>query len=302
MIFRSQGVYVFIFSAIFGLVCLRKYWKRMLIIIIAPLLLYMVYSGPITSVLNGEKFDSIHEMLSVPCVQLSRAAYYDRSELTTSEKKQVKQYIPDYTTIKATPAISDSMKNTFNTPLFRKNPSRFITLWAKIGMKKPLTYVDAFARITIGLWYPDMNYRDPQAWHPYWEYTSTQQNSKGTYYIVGRKTPKGMEWLAHIYSKLTYNNSYQKVPVLSLLFSSGFYAWVMFYYIAWCIYKKRYQYLYPAAVVFGLWLTLVLGPVVLYRYVFPIAVVLPLLFAEAITANKNGLIQNSKSNQQEGVK
>lgn len=284
MIFRSQGIYVFIFSAIFGLFYFRNYWKRMLIIIVLPLIMYVVYSGPVTAALNGVKFDSIREMMSVPVVQLSRSLVDDHGELSQSEKKQIKDYIPDYQAIKINAGISDTMKNTFNAPLFEKKPMDFVDLWAHIGFKKPLTYINAFGRLTIGLWYPDMNYRDPQAYHPYWEYSSWKQNAQGTFILVKRQTPHFMKWLSDFYYQLSYENSYQKVPVVSMLFSSGFYSWTVICYIAWCLYKKRYRYLYAASSVLGLWLTLILGPVVLYRYVFPIALTLPVFFAEAITA------------------
>lgn len=294
IIFRSQGIYVFLFSSVFGLFYLRKYWKRMLIIIVLPLLMYTIYSGPVTKALGGVKFDSIHEMMSVPAVQLSRALYYDNDELTAHQHQQIKNYIPDYALINGNAGIADGMKNTFNTPLFRKNPINFVKLWVQVGLKKPLVYADAFSRLTIGLWYPDMNYRDPQGYHPYWEYISSPQNAQGTFYTVKRQTPASMKWLSNLYNKLTYSNSYQKIPVVSMLFSSGFYVWAMFCYIAWCVYVKRYCYLYPASLVFGLWLTLLLGPVVLYRYVFPIAISLPLFFAEAITAEKANKLQDKR--------
>ncbi|WP_225418587.1 DUF6020 family protein [Loigolactobacillus iwatensis] len=287
IIFRSQGLYVFLFSAIFGLFYFRRYWKQLLIVIVLPLLMYLIYSGPVTSALNGVKFDSLHEMMSVPAVQLSKALDEDSGELSQYEKNQIKQYIPDYKTIEGNYAIADSMKNTFNSELLKANPSSFVKLWLQVGIKKPLTYVNAFARLTIGLWYPDMNYRDPKAYHPYWEYISTQQNSEKTFFIVERQVPRFMKWLSSIYYQLTYSNSYQKVSVLSMFFSSGIYTWLLIVYIGWVIYQRRYHYLYPASLVLGLWLTLLLGPVVLYRYVYPIAVAIPLFIGDMLAGKGN---------------
>ena len=133
------------------------------------------------------------------------------------------------------------------------------------------------------LWYPDMNYRDPGAYHPYWEYISTQQNAQGAFFIVERTPPSGMEWLSNFYDTLTYKNSYQKIPVISMLFSSGFMIWIVFLYIAWCLYQRKYRYLVPAGFLVALWLTLLLGPVVLYRYVYPIVMSVPLLISFVLT-------------------
>lgn len=46
---------------------------------------------------------------------------------------------------------------------------------------------------------------------------------------------------------------------------------------------KSFKSLYPLSFVFALWLTLLLGPVVLYRYVFPIAIALPIFATDAVT-------------------
>ena len=109
--------------------------------------------------------------------------------------------------------------------------------------KAPVAYIDAFGRLTIGLWYPDMNYRDPEAYHPYWEYKSTQQMEGDIpRVIVERNTPDNMQWLADFYDKLSYENTYQKIPVVSMFFSSGMTCWIMLLYAGWCIYIKKYKH------------------------------------------------------------
>lgn len=283
MIFRSQGIYIFFFGMIFCFIWLRKQWKRVLAIFSACVVLFLVYSGPITTLCKGKKFDGLREMMSIPCMQLSRVMLYAPDKLTAEEKEIIEDYIPGYKHYSTFTSISDSMKNTFNAARFREKPGEFIKLWARIGLRCPTTYIDAFLRITVGLWYPDMNYRDPGAYHPYWEYISTQQNAQGSFFIVERTPPSGMEWLSNFYDTLTYKNSYQKIPIISMLFSSGFMVWIVFLYIAWCLYQRKYRYLVPASFLVALWLTLLLGPVVLYRYVYPIVMSVPLLISFVLT-------------------
>ncbi len=284
MAFRNQGIYVFVFGMLWGMIVLRKHWKRLLIVFISVTLLFAVYSGPITILCGGVKSDNLREMMSVPCMQLSRAMLLAKEQLTEEEKQKIEDYVPEYEAYASYQGISDSMKRSFNSNKFKENPIDFLYLWISVGLKTPMSYVDAFARLTIGLWYPDMNYRDESAFHPYWEYKSTEQNQGTTkWIIVDRKTPEGMKWLSDFYYKLTYTNSYQKIPVVSMLFSSGAACWGMLIYIIWCIYERRYKYLFPASFVFGLWLTLLLGPVVLYRYVYPIIMTVPIFIGCAIT-------------------
>jgi len=248
---------------------------------------YVIYSGPITVSLNGINPQSVKEYMSIPCVQLSRSMSDYQSKLTYEEKLLINKYVPAWHIYhKNQEGISDLMKRSFNSDEFKRNPMEFFKLWYSVGIKTPISYIDAFARITIGLWYPDMNYRDKLAYHPYWEYESTKQRNDTNWLIVKRETVKGFNWLDRLLYKISYQNSYQKIPVISMLFSSGFQTWIMFIYIGWCFYKKLYVYLAPVSFIFFYWLTMLLGPVVLFRYVYPMFLVNFLLVATMLAPNE----------------
>ena len=68
-----------------------------------------------------------------------------------------------------------------------------------------------------------------------------------------------------------------------MLFSSGFMCWILLGYFAYYFYMRQRKYLFPAFFVLLLWGTMLLGPVVLYRYVYPIAITTPLLITSALT-------------------
>ena len=285
-IFRNQGIYVLIFGMLFAFVLLRKYFKQLLAITMITVIMFGIYQGPVCSMISEKSPKTLREMMSVPCVQLSRAMIYNDDEISDDEKNLISEYIPKYSAYLVDPGISDVMKNCLDTDRIKENPIEFAKLWIKVGIKCPLTYIDAFARLTIGLWYPDMNYRDAGAYHPYWEYYSTGklvQFDENEYLIIKQQPVKGFERLNKFYYKLSYENSYQSMPVISMLFSSGFAVWCLLLYIAICIYRKKYRHLFPAAFITGLLLTLLLGPVVLLRYVYPIMLSVPLLFASAVS-------------------
>lgn len=285
-IFRNQGIYVLLFGVLFAFVLLRKYLKQLLAITMITVIMFGIYQGPVCSMISEKSPITVREMMSVPCVQLSRTMIDNDDELSDNEKKLISEYIPNYSAYLFNPGISDIMKNCLDTDRVKKNPIEFAKLWIKVGIKCPLTYIDAFARLTIGLWYPDMNYRDAGAYHPYWEYYSTGRLvhfDENTYLLIKQQPIKGFGWLNNFYYKLSYENSYQSVPVISMLFSSGFAVWCLLLYIAICIYRKKYRHLFPAAFITGLLLTLLLGPVVLLRYSYPIILSVPLIFASAVS-------------------
>lgn len=287
IIFRNQGIYVFVLGMFTSIMLLKDYRKHMMIIFLIVMSMYGMYTGPLSKALNGIKPQSVKEYMSVPCVQLSRSMSDYQSKLTNEEKTLINKYVPEWHFYhKNQEGISDLMKRSFNSDAFKKNPMEFIKLWYSVGIKTPISYIDAFARITIGLWYPDMNYRDKLAYHPYWEYESTKQRKDTNWLIVKRETVKGFNWLDRLLYKISYQNSYQKIPVISMLFSSGFQTWFMFIYIGWCFYKKLYVYLAPVSFIFFYWLTMLLGPVVLFRYVYPMFLVNFLLVATMLAPNE----------------
>lgn len=282
--FRNQGIYVIVLGLVCGCILLHKQWKRILILILMTVVVFGIYSGPVTTALNGvEASKGIEEMLSVPIMQISRAVCYGGDKLSEAEIMLAEEYIPmahEYDSY-GEKALADYFKEEFDSKRFKENPLEFIKLWASIGIKVPTAYIDAFARISIGLWYPDMNYRDPEAYHPYWEYENTPQNHE-EWVVLERSTPEYLQWLADYYYDLSYNNTYQKYPVISMLFSGGFYVWLLFIYVAWCIYKKEYKLLFPASFLVLYWMTMLLGPVVIYRYLYPLIISLPILLTKMI--------------------
>jgi hypothetical protein len=248
IIFRNQGIYVTTLGLLFGaglFIKKRACAKRILLVLAACLVLYAVYSGPVTTWAKGVKSHSLREMMSVPVMQLGRAATYYPENITEDELALIEAYIPNYSWYPdQQQGISDLLKNTFNEDRFKENPMEFIRLWATVGIKNPVAYVDAFARLSIGLWYPDMNERDPQAYHPYWEYDNSIQ-LEPDWIIPERSVCKGFAWLDSIYRKLTYESSYQRLPILSLFFSSGVTVWLMLTFAVYMIYRKKWRCLFP---------------------------------------------------------
>lgn len=277
MLFRQQGVYVFAFALLVGLVVMKGLRKRIIAALLAFVMLFGVYQGPLSALMKAKKVENVQEMLSVPIMQMAAAHMINGHPMPQEMEDDIARYVPDWGLYDFTCwAISDPIKNTFNTQLFREDPMAFFRLWAEVGRAYPETYINAFLRLTLGWWYPDAHFRDPASYHPYYEYNNTHRDGD-EWVILKRSTPKGLEWLAAVYGHLSEFNTDQKIPVLSMLTSSGLAAWVMLLFIAWAIYERRWRLLMPAALLFGLWGTLLLGPVVILRYSYGLLMAVPLM-------------------------
>lgn len=292
MIFRNQGKYIFVLVMLFTVIGFRQRRKRLLILFACTMALYALYAGPVTKLCHAmDAGVGIREMMSVPCVQLSRAKLRDVDELTEEEHQLIAEYVPDYAYYDTVPGISDNIKATFNTAKFKESSMDFIKLWVKVGIKSPRAYIDAWARLSIGLWYPDMNYPDNGAFHTYWEIDSTCDKWEYPLGYEKAEPPEGAQLLTEYCQDIKYGYSYQKIPVVSQLFSSAMPFWLLILYFAVCLYHRKYKYLVPGAASLALWLTELLGPVVLYRYVYPLVVATPVLIGALLTSARNGTVE-----------
>lgn len=284
ILFRNQGIYIFLLMIATALVVFKTSRITLMWIMTFCVAISSFVSGPLSQTLGITQGDSLREMMSVPCMQLSRAMLEKEDELTEQEKQLIEEYIPGYYWYSYNAGISDAMKGTLDTQRVRENPKEFLNLWFSVGLKCPGTYLDAFCRLTIGLWYFDMNYRDEQAYHPYWEYWPTGEwNGYGSSeFIQMNQIPvNGLEWLHNWLSELSYKNTYQAYPILSAFFDSALPVWSVIVYIGLCVYKKKKEFVVPIMLLIGLIGTLFLSPVVLMRYIYPLVISIPLLFASA---------------------
>lgn len=289
MLFRNQGFYVFLVTMPIGILLLKKRRLITTITTVIVTVVYLVFSGPFTTnVLHGVYPDYLKkEYFSVPSMQLMRAYHDENSVMTPEQREYVESLIASYADDGAGRlGIADIYKNWFNVGLCFEDPMRFVTMWFDIGRDHTVDYIDAWGRLTIGLWYADMNYRDPEAFHPYWEYIMSTGDTQ-EYVILERTTPQSLQGLSDWYDNFTYQDPYQNIPVVSMLFSSGIYFWVMMIYAGWCVCKKKYNYLLVAVYPFVYWLTMLLGPVVVFRYVYLLALDAVLMIGIMINSAKD---------------
>ena len=313
VVFRNQGIYVLLLGSAMSFILLKNQRLQFGKIIIGCLVLYGIYNGVVHGILKPEnsRLYFIHESLGVPVVQLSRVAAYRGNELPPEELQEIRDYVPDFHLYeqKNLQGSSDPVRERFNHVLVNDNPQKFFDVYLKFAQKYPIDYIDAFGRLTVGEWYPNLNFKRYYELQPYFQYASFKVSDDGKYVlfkdgyepneqrIVSKIPPndrdepitidsyplEGFHWLNKFYKKLAYLYVYEKIPVVSMLFSTGFTFWLILIYVTWCIYRKKYRLLAPVSFPLVLWLTMIMGPLELYRYTFPLAMTIPILFTRILT-------------------
>lgn len=280
MFLRNNGFYMLLLLIPFFIWFSKKHWIKAVVICVICVAANFLYTGPLYSAANVQKGDA-REALSIPLQQIARAVRDNGDELTEEEINAVYELFDlDDVGQVYSPRISDFVKNNFDTEQFKSDLGKYMSLYFSIGFKAPQAYVDAFLSNNIGSWYPDMNYPDPLAYHPYIAWDCYEPVDESLLKIERQSLFPALDKL---YSSLTANASHQKIPVISMLFSPGFGFWCLIIFSAICIYYKKYRYLLPIVILFALWITIILSPVSLLRYSYPIMVCIPILTGISFT-------------------
>lgn len=273
MCFRHNGMYAFLVMIPLLLYEGKGIRKKLAGLLGITFALYFMASIALTAVLSADHAEN-QEMLTVPIQQLARVYKYDKESLSEEEIETLYEIIPEEALRFYAPKVSDGVKVSFQNEAFAAEPGKYARLWLKIGLKHPFTYLNAWFMTSYGFWYPDTIidvYRGNSV------FTFTYEDSSFFGYEVeapGKRESK-IPWLDECYRRMSLEIAQQKIPVLSMMFSPGFLFWIFVFTAGYAFYRRNYKVLPPFALIFLVWLTVILGPTYLPRYVLILWFALP---------------------------
>lgn len=277
MLFRKNGVYAFVVMVPILLLYHKEYLKKTGLIITAAFLMYFLINGGLTAVLHAEGGEK-QEMLTVPIQQLARTYKFNPEVFEPEDVALLHEILPEEALVLYNPKLSDPVKARFQNNIFAEDKSKYISLWARIGLKKPLSYVNAWLVNSYGFWYPDTVI---DVYSGNTVFTFTYDDSSYFGYEVeepGYRDSK-IPWLDEAYRKLALDISQEKIPIYSMLYSPGGIFWGIAFVFAYVLYRKKYHLVIPYLMVLLTWLTVLLGPTYLPRYVLIFWFGMPLFIA-----------------------
>ena len=280
MLFRHNGFYAFLVSAVVMLLWrkaagLSKYLKKLLLLFGGILIIYMTVSKGFALALHAESSEH-QEMLTVPIQQLARVYTMEKDAFSQEEKSILYEILPKEALERYTPKVSDGVKISFCNEAYEKNPSRYRMLWVKTGLRHPFAYLNAWFMTSYGFWYPDTVidvYRGNTV------FTFTYGDSSYFGYEVEEPGERHslIPFLDECYRKMSLEPGIQQIPIVSWLFSPGFLFWTAAFILGYFLYAGHYKKLLPYLLPVFLWLTVILGPTFLVRYVVFLWILMPVL-------------------------
>ncbi len=256
----------------------RKTYLCMTLMIFA---LYGVCAFSLKAVTHARN-GSPREMLSVPLQQMARTRVKAEEKIDPSLRQELEKYIPSEWVFAAyNPHLADPVKNR---AVIHDDPAGLIKTWIRLGLEHPAIYIDAFLDNSLGLWY-------------LWDTSHAQVYGIGTESGFGylstdnRVMPAGFEVEEHsllpglraFMERIVSDNAYGRIPVVRLLFAPALYWWLLYLYLVTVFYRERYREMMPVVFLAAYWLTLLLSPTVLVRYIYPLMVTIPVILPCLVT-------------------
>lgn len=278
MIFRNNGVYIVLLTLAVLAVCCRKQWikyqKNTVLFLLMLFLPYFLYIGPVYKAL-GVTPGGVEEMLSVPLQQMARVYRYDADSLSEEELAGLRRFVEQDALEQYRPTVADFVKKGFIREEFQKHPSDFFSLWVKLGIGHPLTYVNSFLINTVDAWYPHAlidGYRHADGRGSLFDYKTSIPGEERVY----------LRELHNFYETISHDLEAQKKPFAFLLLSPGWYflCTLLFFFYFWS--RRKYKLFLPMWIFVFHMLTVLPGPMALVRYMLLFFFAFPLICAIGI--------------------
>lgn len=277
---RSNGIFIFAGTAVCLLIvrirksarrkggCRENFPRGTLLYILAVLLCYLLWQGPVLRAMHVQPPDTI-ESLTMPTQHLL-CAYLKGGELTAEETELLGRVIPleraeEYYNPHLFDPVKSLIRESGNQRAIADHRADYFMLWLRVGLRNPLQYIVAQVRQTAGFW----AYSVPDYEYPY-----------GEYYMVDN--PLGIETQRKLF---TYDDelamhSYLMgfLELYNRVWSLGLNTWLLVFCLAYTVYRGRSAIVFVPF--FMMLATLLLATPVYneFRYAYGLFAAFPILF------------------------
>lgn len=224
--------------------------------------------------------------LSLLSQSVTRAYVAEGENWTEEERAELENYM-DLEGIRYIPDYGDATKNRIRP---EADIPAYISFCLRMGLKYPGIYVNAVLAHTQEMWFPasvsdGYKHYFTGDGEPYAEYEKN-------YFAV---TPENEEPVGHanllpglldFYTRIGLYLSFEKVPVISMMFSVGAQFWLVIFLFLFLWYRKKTKLLLPAGAVLLYMIGNAFVPIMLLRYFAAVFLCHPLLAAFLLQGGK----------------
>ena len=269
--FRNNAVYAFLILTITILILLRKDFKKLSLMFLSVLLIFVFVKGPIFT-WCGIKKSSSAEYVGMPIQQIGRVVMKNKV-LSDEQKEKIEKMIPmEIIPTTYNPIVSDGIKfnENFNINVFNEDKIGYTKIYLEILFENLPTTTEAYFISTLGYWYPNVEY---------WSVANTiWENDLGV--TMSSKTNDEVK-------KLLEKGDDRSAPLVGMQWSIGLCVWAIAILSVSFIIKRKIYGIIPFLPCIAIWATMMIASPVWgeFRYVFGLFASLPFLIGIFFVSN-----------------
>ena len=279
---RSNGIYILAGWAVLGTIFAGK--KRRLRFLLLCLLSVIIAFGADKALRRLVHATDIHrkEALSVPIQCMVGTALRHPEHIPPYGTGGMlfdifpRDLYPENLNDAFKPALADPAKHYWGLyPSDRIDMGNVVRTWLRVGAEYPSDYIDIWGTLTLGAWYPfDTSHAAIYRENEYL-LTDFKENAEVGITACESRLPA----VKNVLEQVSAYHIQQKFPALNIFFAPAIYVWILVAFFVSFIALLRGSDLFPLFPAALLFATILLGPCVLVRYMFPFMTLAPYCLA-----------------------
>lgn len=274
MLFRNNALYALCLYIPLLLIERKRHSMKIIVFLICCILSFKVIDAGLTQYFNAYDGSS-KEMYGVMIQQHGRVYSAAKSVGDRETVEKIEYFYENVTEESYKPSITDPMKHILREFSTTEELIDYVTFSVNLFFEYPMITIDSFLYTTKGAW--DIGdtsvakiYGEGYEGRPGYLLTDIKYG----FGIIGDSKIPALEME---FERLFSANEYKEIPLLNLIFAPALYFWLMIFCYVGFFYSKNYKNILVSTFLLFLYLTMLLGPCILVRYMYPFFVCAPLL-------------------------
>lgn len=251
----------------FAILCAKGARARVTALLLGSVAAYLLANAGLVALTEAESGSTV-EMLSIPLQQIARTLQADPEALDDQDRELLETlYLGEMPSTYYYPPLADPVKWAIDYDALEENLPGLMSLWARLGRGHAVSYAEAFLIQNLPYYLPgaDALYN-----------VDLRQETIDIYPMEFHSfLPKWQETLDRYDQTLTLWN----LPGIRLLSDTAFTVWLAMAGVFLALYRRQRQWIAPFGLMLATWVTCLLGPIALMRYMLCAFYAVPVLLA-----------------------
>jgi len=261
--------------AVICLVFGRKFIRNSILFTASALCTFYTVTAVLTALCQPLYEAPPSSAMSILAQPIVRTYTLHGDEWTQADREEFESYF-NMETLEYVPQNADPAKG--NLTVRYKNMRPFLAFWLKMGLHYPGCYLDAVLANTRQMWYPGTVIDG-------YTVRGMQPAYQKSYFYFGKYIEEIgsrlnlLPGVFSFYESIGLRISFERIPIISMLFSIGFQFWLLLHCLMYTAYRKCRHLFWPLAIVTIYTICCACVPLVLLRYFGALFLVMPMIAA-----------------------